>query len=191
MKRQIKVMCVLLAVTALGGNGVWAAGMGAGDSGQRAMVEGEGGATEMMPPPPDGFIDHMARQLKLTCDQQMKIKALFTALKEQTSPLMQKVAEYRNQLHTTANSATFDEAAIRAIAVKQAQIEIELIVARERVRSQVRALLTPEQRALEGKFPSPDFFRGQGPGHMPPPPPCDGERRHGPGPGFDSERRPQ
>lgn len=196
MKRQI-IMYVLLGVTAIGINGVRA--WGAGDGGQRMRGdEGWGPAGMMMPPPPhpEEVIEHMTRQLKLTGDQQTRIKAVFAADREKNVQLMQKVAEYRKQLHDAAHAAAFDEAAIRALATKQAQAEVELIIARERVRSQVSALLTPEQRVAAEKLPPP-FQRGQGRGErgfgqrsgcgcMPPPPPC-GCRR-GPGPGEDGDR---
>ncbi|GFE62772.1 Spy/CpxP family protein refolding chaperone [Geobacter sp. AOG2] len=207
MKRQI-IMCALLAATALGVNGVWAGG--GDDHGQRMRGEEGDGPIGMMPPPPppEEIIAHMTRQLKLTGDQQTKIKAVFAADREKTATLMQKLGEYRKQLHDAARGATFDEAAIRALATKQAQAEVELIVARERVRSQVSALLTPEQRVAAEKFPPP-FRRGQGPwfrgpeaGFMPPPPPppcgCgrwpgageygDGDEMRGPCPGSDEER---
>ena len=91
-------------------------------------------------------------------------------------------------------SATFDEAAIRSFAAKQAQAEVDLTVSKARLRSQVNALLTPEQRVLAEKFPPPFLYghgpqpmrsedwgprptcgNEEGPGHMPPMP-CWGHR---------------
>ncbi|MGD0584434.1 MAG: Spy/CpxP family protein refolding chaperone [Oryzomonas sp.] len=206
MKRQI-IMCALLAATAIGVNGVWAGG--ADDGGQRTMGEDGWGPSGMMmpPPPPEEIIEHMAGQLNLTSDQQTKIKAVFAADREKIPLLVQKVGEYRKQLRDATHAAAFDEAAIRTIATKLAQAEIELIVAGERVRSKVSALLTPEQRVAAEKLP-PLFHHGQGPGErpgcgqwpgcMPPPPPCncwrgpgaggDGDRIHSPDPGCGEER---
>lgn len=200
MKRQIMV-CVLLAVTAIVANCVWAGA--ADEGGQRAMDERGWGPPGTMPPPPsEKIIEHMARQLKLTGDQQTKIKAVFTAEREKTALLTQKITEYHKQLRDTTRAATFDEAAIRTIAAKKAQAEVELIVSFERARSQVNALLTPEQRVLAEKTPPPPPLRGQGPegrcgcgcgpGHMPPPPFDDGPGRDDdrmPGPGPGEERR--
>jgi|GEM_PF-648532 len=175
MKRQI-IVCALLAATVIGVNGVWA-GAGVTD-GEGRMGEGKEGPDGMMPPPPEDMIEHMTRQLKLTGDQQAKIRAVFAADREKVAPLMRQVGEYRKQLRDADHAAPFDETAVRALATKQAQAEIELIVARERVRSQVSALLTPEQRMAAEKLPPP-FRRGHGPGgHGPrpgcmPPPPCD------------------
>jgi len=206
MKRQI-LIGALLAAMAVGVNGVWAGG--GDDNGQRRMREGEEGPDGMMPPPPppEEILEHMTRRLKLTGDQQAKIKAVFAADREKVAPLMRKVDEYRKQLRDAAHAAAFDEAAIRALATKRAQAEIELIVARERVRSQVSALLTPEQRVAAEKLPPP--HRGQGPegrhgfgprpGCLPPPPPCncgkgpvaggwDEDEMQGPEPGCDEEQ---
>jgi Spy/CpxP family protein refolding chaperone len=199
MKRQI-IMCALLATTAIGVNGVWAGW--AGDGGQRTMGEEAWGPADMMmplPPPPEEIIEHMTRQFKLTDDQRAKIKAVLVADREKITMLVQKVGDYRKQLRDAAHAAAFDEATIRAIATKQAQAENELIVAGERVRSKVSALLTPEQRVAAEKLPPP-FHRGQGPGGRcgcgqrpgfmppPPPPPCDCGRVTGTGRDGDREQ---
>lgn len=202
MKRQIMV-CVLLAATAIGVNGGWAGATGEGGHG--GMDERGWGPPGMAPPPPaEEMVVHMGQRLKLTSDQQAKVKAVFAAEREKTAPLMQKMAEYHKQLRDASRAATFDEAAIRAIATKKAQAEVELLVSFERTRSQVNALLTPEQRALAEKCPPPPPHRNHGPegrcgcGHGPehmPPPPCDdgpgkeGDRMPGPGPGPGESQR--
>lgn len=189
MKRQI-IICILLAAVAVGGNAIRA--LAAADE-QREMGGWGPGPADMMPPPPDGMIDHMSRQLKLTNDQQAKIKTLLAADRKKAMPLVQKMAEYRKQLHETGQAAKFNEAAVRAIAAKQAQTEAELIVSRERVRSSINAVLTPEQRSLAGRLPPPPPRHREEPGgrcgcgQMPPPPPCDGDGR--PGPGGEEGRR--
>jgi len=181
MGRQV-VMCTLLAVTAIGVNGVWAGG--AGDDGNKVMGEEVGRPLDMMlplPPSPEEVLGHLKRHLKLTSDQQTKITADTAAEWKKMTQLARQVGDYRAQLREAGNASVFDEAAVQAIAVKLAQAEAELIVAGERVRSKVNALLTPEQRAAAATFPPP-FHRGQGPGErpgcgrrcgcMPPPPPC-------------------
>ena len=49
----------------------------------------------------------------------------------------------------TAEATTFDEAAVRALAVDQATTATELIVFRTKVQNQIYALLTTEQRELQ------------------------------------------
>jgi Spy/CpxP family protein refolding chaperone len=186
MKRNIIVFFLLAAIIA-GSTGVWA---GSGDRADQPVKDkacrcSEPEERRPPPPSPEGQIDHMTRQLGLTGEQQTKIKALFAKDREKSDPLLQKQAEYRQQFQAAMKSATFNEAAIRAIAVRQAQTEVELTVSRARLRNQVNSLLTPEQRSLAETLPPP-FQRGhgpcpmygdeRGPGHRPPPP-C-GEQRH-------------
>jgi Spy/CpxP family protein refolding chaperone len=206
MKRNI-IVCALLATMAAGGTGVWA---GSGNGFEPPVNDKPCHCSEpeyRMPPPPspEGLIDHITRQLKLTSEQQTKIRALFAKDEEKAEPLRQKLAEYRKQLQAAMNSATFDETAIRAIAARQAQTEVDLTLSKARLHSQINALLTPEQRSLAKKF-SPPFphkhgaqlvcgdDRGPRPrcnnkesqDHMPPPP-CGDHRVHQPDSDCDSE----
>jgi len=112
----------------------------------------------------------MAKMLGLSETQQKQIKDILKTERGKNAALREKMGEYRQQLHAAAQAATFDEAAVRAIAAKQAQAEIELTVSRARVQSRINAILTAEQCALEQKLRPPI---GPGPGH---PPPSHGER---------------
>lgn len=176
------ILFVLIMTMAVGASGGWA---GAGDNCGKPVREAFCRCSEpeiRMPPPPspDSVMDHMAKQLRLTCEQQKKIRELFEQDWKKVIPLMQQQEEYRKQLQTAMSSAKFDEAAIRTIAVKQAQSDVELSVSRARLWNQVNNLLTPDQRALAEKLPPPfnhghgpkPFFNDEkmGPDHMPPPP---------------------
>jgi Spy/CpxP family protein refolding chaperone len=105
------------------------------------------------PPPgmeigPGGFEGRMAKDLKLTDEQQTRIKALLETEREQDKLLFDQMRESRKLLMLAAEAAFFDEAAVRVIAEAQARIETELIVSRTRVQSQINALLMLEQREL-------------------------------------------
>jgi len=147
-----------------------------------------------MLPPPEEMVGQMARQLHLTTEQQAKVTAIFAADREKIAPLVQQRADYRKQLRTAMQAATFDEAAIRAAAARQFKAEIELMVSGARVRNRIDGLLTKEQRSLEKRV-QPPFPLRQGPppcgcgrdGHMPPP--GDDEWIYGSAPGCDNERR--
>ncbi|MGO9373684.1 MAG: Spy/CpxP family protein refolding chaperone, partial [Syntrophobacteraceae bacterium] len=58
----------------------------------------------------------------------------------------------REQLNALIKSGPFDEAKVRSIAKGQADILANMIVARERIKSQIYAVLTPEQRAKAEKL---------------------------------------
>jgi protein CpxP len=71
-------------------------------------------------------------------------------------PLMQELRQERQQMNSLTESGNFDEGAVRAAASKQAQTETDLAVERARVKSQIFAVLTPDQRtkaqAMEKSF---------------------------------------
>jgi len=91
------------------------------------------------------MLKHMTKQLNLTEAQQTQIKGIMAGEKTRIKPLMQQLRQ--NEQAENANiNGTFDENQARAFAGKQAQLTADLIVEKERMRSQVYAVLTPEQR---------------------------------------------
>lgn len=91
------------------------------------------------------MLKHMAKQLNLTAAQQTQIKSILAEEKTKTRPMMQHLRQ--NEQAEDANvNGSFDENQARAFAGKQAQLMTDLIVEKERTRSQVYAVLTPEQR---------------------------------------------
>ena len=92
-----------------------------------------------------GWMRHMAKQLNLTDAQQTQIKGIMATEKTKIKPLMQQMRQ--NQQAQDANiNGSFDENQARAFAGKQAQIMTDLIVEKQRMRSEVYAVLTAEQR---------------------------------------------
>jgi len=91
------------------------------------------------------MLKHMVKQLNLTEAQQTQIKGIMASEKTKIKPMMQQLRQ--NQQAEDANmNGSFDENQARAFANKQAQLMTDLIVEKERMRSQVYAVLTPEQR---------------------------------------------
>ena len=111
-------------------------------------MPGFGGLPPGMERAGENFEARMAKMLKLTEAQKTQIKALLDTEREQVRPLMEKMHESREKLKQLADATVFDEAAVRALAVAQSQIEVELIVSRSRTLNKVNALLTPDQREL-------------------------------------------
>jgi Spy/CpxP family protein refolding chaperone len=89
---------------------------------------------------------HVARELKLTEAQQTEIRAVFAAERQNVLPLLQRLHEAKQQYDSANAPGSFDEAKARAFASRQAETITELLVAKERVKSKVYAVLTPEQR---------------------------------------------
>ena len=93
----------------------------------------------------DWMLARMTKELNLTSDQQAKIKSILEVQRAKMQPLRQQLRQ--NRLAESSNSAaTFNEAQVRSYAEKQAQIMTDLTVERERTKSQIFAVLTPDQR---------------------------------------------
>ncbi|MBX3283200.1 MAG: Spy/CpxP family protein refolding chaperone [Acidobacteria bacterium] len=86
------------------------------------------------------------RGLDLTEDQKAKVKAIFEANRESMKPMMADMKANR-QKFADLNKNVFDEGATTQLANEQASIMAKMIVERERVKSQVWAILTDAQKA--------------------------------------------
>jgi Spy/CpxP family protein refolding chaperone len=95
---------------------------------------------------PGKRIDRMAKKLDLTEAQQEQVKAILESEREKAEPLRQQLAETREKIRKAIEAEPFDEAAVRALAASQNETRVELVVSRARVRGQIFALLSPEQR---------------------------------------------
>lgn len=165
MKRKIMLETLLVAAITAGSLGAWA-------------------SDEILPAPPppvemghgpcgkaphDGHLARMAEVLGLSDAQQKQIRDIEMSEREKAGPLMKKIGEYRKQLHDAADKTPFDEAAVRSIAARQAQAEVELSVSHARMQNRINSVLTPEQRKLQQKLRppmepgpgNPPFFHGE------------------------------
>lgn len=100
----------------------------------------------------DGFLQKMAKDLKLTAAQQAQVKAIITADREKGASLMDKMEEIRGQLFEAATAEKLDEATVRTLAAQKAELEVEMTVSRAKIRNSINAVLTPEQRAKAEKM---------------------------------------
>ena len=91
------------------------------------------------------MLKHMAKELNLTDAQQTQIKGIMADGKTRTMPLMKQLRQNKQAENANING-TFNETQARAFAGKQAQIMTDLMVEKQRTRSQIYAVLTPEQR---------------------------------------------
>ena len=92
------------------------------------------------------MLHRMTKELNLTEAQQTQIKGILAAEKNKVQPLMKQLHD--NRIAASNNfTGNFDEAQVRAQANQQAQIMSDLMVERARAKSQIYAVLTPEQQA--------------------------------------------
>ena len=86
----------------------------------------------------------MLKRLDLTSDQQAKVKEIFEANKG-IQPIREQLKANHEKL--AALGGNFDEGQVTAIAREQGELMSQMIVARQRVKSQIFAILTDEQKA--------------------------------------------
>ncbi len=98
-------------------------------------------------PSPEHILAFMTDALDLTDAQQTQAKQIIEKEKPTLTPLIQQLADGHKQMRALEESTTFDEAAVRALATQHAQAITELIVAKARIKSELFAILTPEQKA--------------------------------------------
>lgn len=98
------------------------------------------------------YLQRMTKVLDLTDAQQASIKKIHAAERETTAALRAKKRENREALRQAEVAQPFDESAVRALAEQRGNLETELTIAKARVRNQVDAILTPEQRELAAKL---------------------------------------
>jgi protein CpxP len=86
------------------------------------------------------------KKLNLTDAQKKEMFSIRLDERAIMKPLFEKLRSEREQLHALP-MGQFDEAKIRAIAKGQADTLTELLVEKQRMKSKLYAVLTPEQRA--------------------------------------------
>jgi len=174
MKRKVIAVGALLAALLAGGYTVQAGPAGKGDRAPQPQVEaGRPGCRTQMGCREDGCLSHFAKLadgLGLNEEQRQEIEALIKAQQEGNAPLLEKIAAGRRELMEAARSGEADEAKITELAEAQGKLMSELMVSRVRVKSQIFALLTPEQQKeaeafCDGCDGGPGF--GNGPGCRP------------------------
>ena len=131
------IAIVLITVMSLGAGVALAGGPGHGHRGA-GMFGGHGFA--MM-----AQVGRALCRLNLSEEQQQKVHAIIEAAKPEMQSHVQALREGRQQLQAMA-PGSFDEAAVQAIAQKQAAQIAALIVLKQKVRSQIYNILTPAQQ---------------------------------------------
>lgn len=95
------------------------------------------------------MLQRMTKALNLTDAQQTQIKSIMADSRTRTKPLMRQLRQNRQAENANINTnvtGVFDEVKARTFANQQAQIMSNLIVERERTKSQIYSVLTPDQR---------------------------------------------
>ena len=89
----------------------------------------------------------MFRGLDLTEEQKAQMKQIRQTSKETVKPIREQMKANRQKLAELSASSNFDQAQVQAIAAQQGSLTAQMIVEREKVKSQIFQILTPEQKA--------------------------------------------
>lgn len=87
------------------------------------------------------------RGLELTDDQKAQVKQIRQASKEKTKSIREQMKTNRRQIADLTANGAFDEAQVTAIANTNGALSAQMTVEKERVKSQIFAILTDEQKA--------------------------------------------
>ena len=87
----------------------------------------------------------MMNRLDLSVEQQAKVKEILSANRSTVQPIREQLRAGQEKL--AALKGSFDEEAVSAIAADQGKLMAQLIVARQRVKSEIFSVLNDEQKA--------------------------------------------
>ena len=91
-----------------------------------------------------GFLArHIADDLNLTGDQRAQIKTILTGERPTIQALVQKIQQDNEQLHS---KTAYDDAFVRSMAQQESTTLADAIVEREKIRSEIFAVLTADQQ---------------------------------------------
>lgn len=88
----------------------------------------------------------IAKKLNLSDEQKAQVKQIMETEKPVVEPIFAALRENRQKLADLTADGSFDEAKIKELAGEQGNLSARLILEKERVKSQIFQILTPEQR---------------------------------------------
>jgi len=86
---------------------------------------------------------HIANDLNLSDEQRTQIKTILQTERPAIQTLVHKFEAQNDQLHA---KGSFDEAYVRSVAQQQSASYADALVEREKVRSEIMAVLNPDQQ---------------------------------------------
>lgn len=146
MKNHILIVALAAALTVGGGLYVSASTLPDMDE----AIAGEEMAGDFHPDPGEirqgRHLALMSEVLNLSAEQKEQIEGILERSGTENADLRRQLHEDRQNLRALMRAGTFDEATLRAQAESAAKKRIDLLVARAKVKSEIIALLTPEQQ---------------------------------------------
>lgn len=119
----------------------------------------------------DRMLAFYTDKLDLSSTQQQQMKAIWAKEQPTLQPLMQQMHENGEAMRALEASGPFDEGKTRALATQGSQTMIELQVQHARIKAELTALLTADQKTKLTQIEA--EHEQQMKNHMPPAPPSD------------------
>lgn len=150
-----KIIFAIIAVSILSLGAIFTIAQ-KGETNKGSFDKGRGGKRGF------GF-GRMAEKLNLSDEQKAQIKQITEAEKTKVEPIFAALKENHQKLEALTADGSFDEAKVQALATEQGNLSAQLIVEKERTKSQIFQILTPEQReqAKQFKEQMKDKFKGK------------------------------
>ncbi len=148
MKRNVLMISAAIAVVAIAatlGMAVNGAGQGPGPGPGGGFGHGRGGGPGG-PPPLGMIVERLSGELALTDAQKASIEQIVAAERAGDDASFEEQKAIHEQLRLQGTDGTFNEAKVRELASQLSAGMTERIVAREKTKAQIFAVLTPEQR---------------------------------------------
>lgn len=105
-------------------------------------------------------------QLELTDEQRTKVRAVLDGNRDAVRKTADEMRAAHQALRAEMDKDTFDEKAVKTLADKRGQLMAQMTVERARMASEVKAVLTPEQREQLRAEMRPEGGRGMGKGRF-------------------------
>jgi protein CpxP len=142
MKKQ-SVIALSIVVFALGGVAATAAHAGGSDDRNHRSHFGtgmhEGGD-------PERLVKHLTRKLELDQTQQQQIENIVSAAKPEIDALRDRAEANRKAMHELDINDSNHDARLNVLATEKGAIATEQALLHGRLKSEIHAILTPEQR---------------------------------------------
>lgn len=106
-------------------------------------------------------IEHMTEALGLTAEQRDKVRAVVDKNRPQMRALHDQMTDTRKQLQALMQQGGAKDADLRKAADAQGKLMADMIVQRHKLRGEIEAVLTPEQREVfQNRFQHRGPYRG-------------------------------
>ena len=95
----------------------------------------------------DGGFGIALRGLDLTDEQKAKVKEIMESGRANAEPLIEQMRDNHEKISVLGTDGKFNQAQVEALAAEQGNITAKMIVEKEKIKAQIFAILTDEQKA--------------------------------------------